>query len=190
MDNPESFTFMEGKTIDLVPLNSEHAKIYTRWINNPKIRKYLFGDLTYRLPNTLEEIKKWFEPPQDGLKDNIHFEMWHKNDKKPLGLIGFAYIDWIDRIGFAYIFIGDTDYWGQNIAGEATELLFKYAFNEVNLNKISAWIAIENKRSLSFADKIGFIFETILKQQWYYDGKYVDVKIYRLLKEEWIKKKE
>jgi RimJ/RimL family protein N-acetyltransferase len=188
MDNPESFTFIEGKTIDLVPLNSEHFKIYTSWFNNPKVRKYLFGDLRYRLPNTLEEIKKWFEPQQDGLKDKIHFEIWHKNDNKPLGLIGLAYIDWIDRWGVAYIFIGDTDYWGHNIAGETTELLFKYAFNEINLNKISAWIAVENKPSQNAAKKVGFIFEGKLKQWLYIDGKYVDVKCFRLLKEEWIKK--
>ena len=66
------------------------------------------------------------------------------------------------------------------VQSENGKLLFKYAFNEVNLNKLNAWIANENKRSLSF------IFETKLKQQWYYEGKYVDVKIFRLLKEEWI----
>lgn len=69
-------------------------------------------------------------------------------------------------------------------------MLFEYAFNEVNLNRLNAWVAIENTRLISFTEKIGFISETILEQQWYYGGKYVDVKIFRLLKNEWIKKKE
>ena len=69
-------------------------------------------------------------------------------------------------------------------------MFFKYTFNEANLNKIIAEIAIENKRSLSAAEKAGFIYEGTLKQQGYVDGKYVDVKCFRLLREEWIKKKE
>jgi len=186
MDNSEVFTFMEGKTIDLVPLNSEHAKIYARWINNPKIRRFICN----RLPNTIEDINKWFEPTKEGLKNNIHFEIWHKTDKKPVGIIGFYYIDWFDRHGEAYIYIGETDYWGKNIAPEATELFFKYAFNDANFNKIIAEIAVENKPSLSAAEKAGYIYEGTLKQHWYIDGKYVDVKTFRLLKEEWIKNNE
>ncbi len=53
MDNSEVFTYMEGKIVDLAPINSEHIKIYARWINNPKIRRFIFN----RLPSTTEDIK-------------------------------------------------------------------------------------------------------------------------------------
>ena len=147
MDNSEVFTFIEGKTIDLVPINSEHVKLYVKWNNDPKVREYALRSL----PTTIEEIKKWFKPLKDGLKDFIRFEIWHKKDRKPIGIIQLTDIMWFDRTADPFIYIGDTDYWGQNIAVEATELLFEYAFNEVNLNRLNAWVAIENKRSLSFS---------------------------------------
>ncbi len=58
------------------------------------------------------------------------------------------------------------------------------------MNKVIAQIAVENNPSLSAAEKIGWIYEGTLKKHWYVDGKYVDVKCFRLLKEEWIKKNE
>ncbi len=69
-------------------------------------------------------------------------------------------------------------------------MFFKYAFNDANLNKVVAQIAVENSPSLSAAEKVGWIYEGTLKQHWYLDGKYVDVKCFCLLKEEWIKKNE
>ena len=160
MDNLEVFTYIEGKTVDLGPINSKHAKIYARWINSPKIRRFIFN----RLPSTIEDIKKWFEPPKEGLKNDVHFEIWHKIDKKPVGIIGFLSIDWFDRAGYAYIYIGETEDWGKNIAPEATALFFKYAFNDANLNKVIAWIAVDNKPSLSAAEKAGWIYEGTLKK--------------------------
>ena len=54
-------------------------------------------------------------------------------------------------------------------------------------NKVIAQIAVVNNPSLSAAEKVGWIHEATLKKHWYVDGKYVDVKSFRLLKEEWNK---
>ena len=34
------FPFIEGKTLDLCALNSEHADLYAKWKNDPIVRKY------------------------------------------------------------------------------------------------------------------------------------------------------
>ena len=183
MDNFEVITFKRGKNVDYVPINSEHVKIYQKWVNDPDVRKYLIQ----HFPKTLEEIKKWFDPKPEGLRNEIIFEIWHKEGKKPIGIMGLVDINWIYRFGFIIIYIGEIDYWGQNIATESLKLLIEYGFNEVNLNKIMGWINVENKASLRAAEKAGLSVEAHTKQMALFDGKYMDVKLYSIFNEEWIK---
>ena len=80
----EVFPFVEGKNVSLCPLNMDHINLYTKWVNNPQIRKYERN----RFPQTVEEVRKSFEPKNDEVKEELFFEIWHNNDKKPIGYIG------------------------------------------------------------------------------------------------------
>lgn len=51
---PEAFPFIRGKTIDLCPQNSKYAKLYVKWKNAHKVRKYSRNVV----PRTLEQQKK------------------------------------------------------------------------------------------------------------------------------------
>jgi RimJ/RimL family protein N-acetyltransferase len=182
----EFIPFIKGKFIDLCPRNSKLAKHYVRWKNHPRVRKYARNVV----PRTLENVKKRFERNSEGLGDHISLDIWHKEDKKPIGNLGLGHIDWINGWANGYLFIGEPEYWNRNIATEATELLLEYAFNELNLNKIQGGAAVENIGSWTVAKKIGFNVEGIRKNIMYVDGKYVDVKTHSILKEDWIKRKK
>jgi ribosomal-protein-alanine N-acetyltransferase len=82
--------------------------------------------------------------------------------------------------------MGEPEYWGKGIVGEAAKLLINYAFTELNLNKISASIHNPNQRSLRASEKLAFKEEGILTEQVYVDGEYVDEHRFSLLKKEWI----
>ena len=77
----------------------------------------------------------------------------------------------------------------KNIATEATHLLLKYAFEELNLNKVSGSVVVDNIGSWKVAEKIGFKYEGTLKEHKYIDGKYRDEKCYGYLKSDWFKNK-
>ena len=188
MGEKEGYTFIEGENIDLIPNNPDNVGLYAKWINDPKVRKYSRN----AVPLTIEEMKKrWFEPRKPGeVRDSIAFEIWHKNDKKTIGIVGLSNIRWFDRWANSFIQIGEVHYWSQNIATEATQLLLKYAFDELDLNKLSAGIAVRNVGSWRVAEKAGFILEGMVKNEDYVDGEYVDVKFYYYSKEEWMKLKK
>jgi RimJ/RimL family protein N-acetyltransferase len=175
--------FIEGTNVDLVPVSLTHIEMYTRWINDSRVRRYSRNSI----PHTLEEVKKWFEP-QEGFSRWVSFEVWHKKDKKPIGTCGFGRINWVDRNANIYMSIGEPEYWNKNLGTEASKLLIDYGFKELNFVKIYAGIFEPNIGSWSVAEKDGFVLEGKMKRSIYIDGEYVDTRRYRIFKEDWINK--
>jgi RimJ/RimL family protein N-acetyltransferase len=181
----EVFPFIKGEKICLISLNSEYTNLYIKWTNDWKVRKYA-RDI---IPVCAEDIKRWFERSERRTTNYIGFTIWHKKDKKPIGIANVSLIDWVNGWANIGILIGEPIYWNKNIATEATELLIDYAFNELNLNKLQACAAVENIGSWRVAEKLGFAFEGIGEQDMYVDGKYLDGKRYCFLREDWLKSK-
>lgn len=178
-----AISFIEGENVNLCPSNIDHINLYNKWMNNPHVRKYM----RYNIPQTVEEVKKLFEPKKGEVKGDIFFEIWHKKDNKPIGLVGFIRINWFTRNAHIFYLIGDTDYWGQDIATEAGKLVVNYGFNELNLHKITARTFFPNKAASRVAEKIGFKHEITLKKEAYIDGEYVDLLNFVIFKDEWLK---
>ena len=163
----ESVVFLRGEQIDLVVKNIAHSNIYLEWVNDPVVRKF-FG---MEFPTTLELMKKeWFPERID--ERNIWFEIWHKEDKKPIGMTGFFQIFNIHRRAEIGIMIGESEYWGKGIGPEAINIMLDYGFNTLNFHKIVAGVNATNTRSLGMCKKLGFIEEGHQKDMDFVDGKW------------------
>jgi RimJ/RimL family protein N-acetyltransferase len=180
----EVFPFIEGETIDLVAGNSKWAKLLCKWNNAPNVRHYARN----LWPITLEDVKKWFDPPVEGhMRNSIVFTIYHKADTRPIGTIGFGRIRWVDRRALISGVIGEVDLWGRGIMVEAAKLLIEYGFSELNLHKINAELLSLDKRSLRVAEKLGFKKEAVFNEQMYVDGQYQDIEKLSLFKRDWLK---
>jgi RimJ/RimL family protein N-acetyltransferase len=181
-EEDDVFPFIEGEIIDLVAGNSKWANLNCKWMNDPKVRQYSRNIW----PRTLEDVKKWFEPlPDNQMREFIVFTVYHKHTKRPIGSIGFNRIDWVSRNANIFLIIGEPEYWGKGIAGEASRLMIKYGFTELNFHKIFAGVFTPNKRSLRAAEKLGFEKEGVLKEEMYVDRQYHDVHRFALFKRDW-----
>jgi len=173
----EIVVFLPGTQIDLVVKNIEHIKTYNKWVNNPIVRNYLGVEL----PVTLEVMRKeWFSDVKD--EKSIWFEIWHKKDLIPIGMVGFFQIFNIQRRAEIGIFIGEPEYWGKGIGPEAINLMLDYGFNTLNYHKILASVNVPNTRSLKMFNKIGFIEEGHQKDMDFIDGEFVDEKLFGMLR--------
>lgn len=178
--------FLEGILINLCSLNIEHANLYTKWSNDPDIRRYSRNII----PWSIDEVKKWSEPKEERVKKEIIFEIWHRKDNKPIGRAGFSDINWFNRNANLFAEIGESDYWGQDIGPEASRLLIDYGFEELNFYKIYSRIFSPNKQSLRAAEKIGFKHEGTLKEHIYIDGEFVDESRFAIFKKNWLNSKK
>ena len=137
------------------------------------------------VPITAAEEKLIFKHVE--LIERIIFEIWHKEDKKPIGFAELNDINWIYRRAEVGLMIGEPEYWNRGLATEAGKLLVNYGFKELNLNKIITAIFSPNIGSWHCIEKIGMTREATLKKHAYIDGVYVDDYKYCIFKEEWFK---
>ena len=144
------------------------------WINNPLINEYLH----YDIPITIDGTKKWFES-----KSSNRYDFVIEYDGLPIGLIGLLQIDHVNQKAEYYISLGELDYLGKGIASKATELILKYAFENLNLNKVYLNVDADNNRACKLYEKSGFKKEGYFKNDMYARGHLIDRVRYAYYKE-------
>lgn len=74
---------------------------------------------------------------------------------------------------------------GRGYMTEATHLLVDYLFNVHVWHRLELLMAPENMGSVRIAQKCGFTEEGTLRQAFFINGRYQDVRVYSLLRQEW-----
>lgn len=100
------------------------------------------------------------------------------------GIVGFNHIDLFNRRAELGYWI-DRTLEGRGICRQSCSLLIRYAFEELDLNRISIAAAVDNRRSRALAERLGFTHEGVRREaEWLYDH-FVDHAMYGLLRREW-----
>ena len=70
---------------------------------------------------------------------------------------------------------------GRGVAGRAIKLLARWAFREVGLARLEAWVDVSNEPSKRVAERAGFTFEGIRRSVHFKADQRADMAIYSLL---------
>jgi [ribosomal protein S5]-alanine N-acetyltransferase len=109
----------------------------------------------------------------------------HREDGKMIGSCGFAYVmAWHGRAEIAYAL--SRAYWGRGLMPEAVRAVLGFGFETLRLNRIEARCEIENVASERVMQKLGMQFERVLRQHTQVMGVYRDLKLYSILRDEWM----
>ena len=73
------------------------------------------------------------------------------------------------------------DYWNKGIMKEALLAVIDYGFNEMKLHSIEAHINPANLASAVLLEKTGFTREAYFKEDFFFNGEFIDTAIYSLL---------
>lgn len=117
-------------------------------------------------------------------KDDLDFIIFENRTQKKAGRIYITHIDYRHQKG-EYGIVIHPRFRSRNLATEATSLLINYVFNNLPMNKLSLEVFIENKKAINLYQKIGFVEEGILKEEFFKNGTFKDIIKMRLLKSEW-----
>lgn len=150
------------------------------WMHDPEMTRYL----KYDFSTATEETQKEFIDNSFNEK-TITFAIVDEIEDEYLGSISLKNINYDDKNAEYAICIrkGST---GKNIAYEASNKILKYAFNELNLNRVYLDVVSNNVRAVKFYEKFGFKYEGEFKEAINIKGNLEDLKWYRMLKSEFI----
>lgn len=101
----------------------------------------------------------------------------------------------VGRIGLHYIHPQNKNaaigYWlareaaGRGIATRSCQALLAHGFRELGLQRIELKAAVGNAKSRAVAERLGFTQEGILRQAERVNGRFLDLALYAMLRNEW-----
>lgn len=171
----------EGKLIRLREYKKSDIELVQMYINNVDVKRNINPGIPF--PVTLLDEEKWFESCT-ALKDKYNFAIETLQDNIYLGGCGINEIDWKNSKAVVGIFIGNKEYWDKGYGTDAMRVLIKFIFNEMNINKIKLNVHDFNERAIRSYEKCGFKKEGVLRNELYRDGRYYDIIVMGLFKEE------
>ena len=90
-----------------------------------------------------------------------------------------------------FAIVGDIGYWigsefeGRGLVTRACRALIDHGFRKVGLHRISIRAGVENTRSRSIPERLGFTREGVLRGEGRGSGGFYDLVVYGLLEDEW-----
>jgi RimJ/RimL family protein N-acetyltransferase len=175
----------EGFRVYLRSLEQDDYKVSARWRNDPKIYESIPQPRRFVSQKTEQE---WVEKAirENELGVSLKLAVCLTENDSFIGIIQLVNIDMRNRSGETHTMIGEKEYWGQGLIGEARILLFEHAFLDLGLERVSNKVLDTNTASLQSYEKFGSVREGVLRHSVYKDGKFHDMIQFSMLKKEFV----
>ena len=163
---------LPGEQIILRDLRVEDiTQDYVDWMNDPTVVQ--FTESRFQ-PHTVDSIGSFVEKCRKS-PCAILFGIFSKADELHLGNIKLGPINSYHSIADIGLIIGRKSYWGRGVAKEGIILLKNYAFETLNLHKITASCYAPNSGSEKAFLNAGFEVEGTRRLHSKYEGEWVDM---------------
>jgi RimJ/RimL family protein N-acetyltransferase len=149
--------------------------------NDPEISVLLGG---FSTGYSMDDMKDWLQSHRKR-SDEIIWSIIKKDNNICVGHVGLYEIDYRVRSAEFAIMIGDNSVWGKGLGKLCTGFAVKYAFNELNMNRVHLTVLLTNPRAIELYKSLGFVVEGTMREAQYKRGKYIDILMMSLLRSEY-----
>lgn len=172
---------IEGRLVRLRALEPGDAERAYRWINDREVTRYLMARYPYSLAfeqdflaqaakaNDYSEARFAIET-----KDAVHIGMCGLHRGRPE-----------ERTADLGIMIGEAQYRDGGYGTDTMLTVLRFAFEQMNLHRVSLGVFEFNERAQAVYRKVGFVDEGRERHAYFQDGRYWDVLRMSILEDEW-----
>ncbi|HEX7063582.1 MAG TPA: UDP-4-amino-4,6-dideoxy-N-acetyl-beta-L-altrosamine N-acetyltransferase [Bacillales bacterium] len=161
-----------------VTLSEEHLETVLKWRTSEFVTKYMYTDVEY----DMEKQREWFRR----VKQDPHSYYWVLENKGVhMGLVSITDIDNIHKRAYWNFYIGEPKY--GMLAGFIGPYLYNFAYERFKLNKLMGEVMAGNESVRTLHLKQGAREVGCFKDHIWKNGKFHDVYIYEMTKEDWLK---
>jgi len=178
----------EGKDIRFGPIDFEKdPEIESKWTHDASfLRLY---DPEPARPMSAAIVKKRYEKLEKDMEDDkdfYHFMIRAREDDRLMGKAMIHRIEWTNGNCAIRLGIGSPDDRRKGFGAQAAHMLLRFAFSELNMFRVSAYIPEYNEGGLALAKKFGFVEEVRRRKSMERDARRWDLIVFGLLKDEWV----
>jgi RimJ/RimL family protein N-acetyltransferase len=176
MQNP----FIVGQRLYLRPLEPDKDYHHlAQWHNGEDMRRYfnVYPTSDTRMKERIDQFYRSFQ--------HILLGVVMKETNDLIGIVGLKDINTLNQTAEFYVKI-DPSRQGKGYGTEATTLMLRYGFLELNLNRIQTQDMEENMGGWRADEKAGFKLEGTLREAILRFGRYHHVRVYSILRSEYM----
>lgn len=176
------YNFMKGRLVRLAAVDYEElASMIAKWSRDSEYWRFMASEASR--PFSVNQTRAWFdkEPP-----DIFHFLIRCLANDQVIGDIGLEGVRWNHGETFVGIGIGERDYWGKGYGTDAMQIILRYAFQELNLQRVALNVFEYNPRAIRSYEKAGFRHEGRVRDCLQRAGRRWDLIYMGITREEWL----
>lgn len=181
--------FMETERLCIRDHKWEDIETHHKLLSDEEVMYYLQDIKTTSWTASRENLIEAMEEENHTEREHYFFRIEDKLTHEHIGEIGYTITDFTPLGSCVNLgYFSYKQYWNKGYMTEAVCEVLRFAFEENHVYRVAASCLKENQGSEHILQKNGFVKEGELKQIEWHDGKMKDRVIYRILKEEWLRR--
>lgn len=171
---------IKGNIVTLRAVDVQDMEFMRKTLNDPQMERLVVG---WSFPVSATEQDRWFESVMQDQR-NRRFVIETPDDGK-VGIYVLSGIDWKNRTADVGIKLADVRNRKKGVGTDATMAVMRYAFDELNLNRLTVTWLEDNIASQKMHMKCGYRKEGCIRSCIYKSGQYKDLIVGGILKTEY-----
>lgn len=178
---------LEAQDILFGPINREiHADIESRWTHDADFMRLMeLGPVRPLSPDMVKMQYAAIEQQMDVEKNLFYFTLRAREDDRFIGKALIEWVDWTTGNGYIRLGIGEPEFRRKGYGSQALSLLLSFAFEELDLYRVTAVVPADNEGAMRLFQKFGFMEEVRRRKALRRDGQLWDIIVFGLLNAEW-----
>ena len=175
---------LEGELVRLRAPEPDDLERCHRWMNDREVTRFIESG---RYPPSMAQEREWLTNAMTARSGfpNVLLAIETKEGGEHIGNAGLHEASPEHRTAKLGIVIGEKEFWSKGYGTDTVRTLLRFAFEQMNLNRVELGTFDFNERALACYRRCGFVEEGRRREDRYIDGRYCDLVIMGILRREW-----
>lgn len=173
---------LETPRLILRTVSMRDAQDIYDYSRDPLVARHVLWDAHRSVADSRAYIRFLIRQYRSGLPSSYGIVL--RETGRVIGTIGFmSYVEENSTVEVGYSIA--RQYWGRGLTAEALTALLGLSFDQMHLHRVEAQHELDNPASGRVMEKCGMRYEGTLRGRIYNKGRFSDVALYAMLRDDW-----